>query len=81
MKDLFLPIKSKRDQLLEWILSRNMTLTSEIDQWGLDNYHVRARRDAQEMAAAGLIRRMTNEEERFYLKNSKQGAFVEVGFK
>ena len=68
MTDLF-AVKSKRQQLKEFILSRNWTSTADVDRWGLQNFHIRARRDAQDMAEAGEIRRMTDLEKRRHLSN------------
>ena len=81
MNDLFVATKSKRDQLLEFILSRNFTPTHIILEWAVKNYHARSLRDAQEMSAEGSIRRLTPEEQRFYFPLSKEGVFVRKDFK
>lgn len=80
MQDLFCETKSKKEQLRDFILSRNFTKTSDVLQWGLNNYHTRALRDAQELCAAGEFRRMTESELGFYFPGSKQEAWVKNGF-
>lgn len=62
MNDLF-DKRTMKDQLLDWMLRRNWTSTADVDQWGLANMHIRARRDAQELCEAGKIRRMTDAEQ------------------
>lgn len=79
--DLFTQTKSKKDQLRDYILSRNFTKSSEVIAWGLKNYHIRAMRDAQEMCVAGVFRRMTQDEMKFYFPLSKEGVYVPNEFK
>ena len=75
MDDLFIN-KTKKQQLLEYIQSRNWTLTHTVDEWGLKNHHIRARRDAQEFCQQGLIKRMAEDEFKRIFGNRKEGAWT-----
>ena len=81
MNDLFLEVKSKKDQLKEYILSRNFTKTHEVIEWGVKNFHCRALRDSQELCALGAFRRMNEDEMKFYFPGSKEWIFVANDFK
>jgi hypothetical protein len=80
MTDLFLKT-SKKEQLLQFILSRNWTKSNEVVRWGIDHFHIRAMRDAQDLAVEGHIRRMTEYEERSIGHFGKEGVWVAPNFK
>ena len=70
---------TKKQQLLDYIKQRHYVPTSEINRWGLDHFHIRADRDARDLAEEGRIRRLTKEEmltSRF--GHMKQGIWVFV---
>lgn len=83
MTDLFLKSKSKKEQLLDWMLERletkNWVRTSDVIAWGSKNFSNRAMRDAQQLCAEGRFRRMTDEEQRSYF-NSTESAWVRNDF-
>lgn len=82
MTDLFNK-KSKSDELRDFILSRisrsRWLATHEVLEWSLKNHHIRAVRDAQQMAQDGLWRRMTDAEKR-YFNLGKEGFWVSNSF-
>lgn len=65
MTNLF-ETRSKKQQLLDFILSRNWTKTSDVCRWAVLNFSNRAVRNAQAMCREGLFRRMTEEEKQRY---------------
>lgn len=77
MNDLF-DSRTSKEKLLEWLRSRNWTRTHEVDEWGLKNYHIRARRDVQEFVQKGFLRRMTKEELERIFGSSREGAWTQI---
>lgn len=61
MTDLF-DKRSDKDKLFDWMKSRQWTKTSDVIRWGSENFSNRALRNAQQLAADGLLRRMTEEQ-------------------
>ena len=59
MNDLF---KNKEDQLLDWCKEKHFFSKSDIMQYSLDNYYLRAVRTCQEFAAEGKIRKLDKDE-------------------
>jgi len=81
MQDLFVQTRTKKEDLKDFILSRAWTSTADVDKWGLENRHIRARRDAQDMAQEGFFRRMTEEERaRHIIKSTLMGYWVRNDF-
>lgn len=78
-QDLYLKAPTKKQQLLDWIKLRHFVFTHQIDEWGLQNHHIRSMRDAREFAKAGLIRRLTKEEVILRWGNRKEGVYEWVG--
>lgn len=66
MCDLFQEPKTIKEQLKDWLLSRNWTFSHEVLDWSRDPRHptTRADRTARELAEEGYIRRMTEDEKR-----------------
>jgi hypothetical protein len=83
MNDLF-DRRSKKEKLKDWILDRivrvNWVRTSDVIAWGSENYNNRALRTAQEFCAAGLYRRMTDQEKDRYSLFSKEDFWVRNDF-
>ncbi len=75
MNDLFVK-QSKKEQLLEWLYKKKWAKTSEVIQWGLDNYHTRAERDARDLATEGKISRMNEEDKNFHFNFTKEDVWV-----
>ena len=71
--------RSDRERLYEWIKSRNWSRTSDVIKWGADNYSNRALRNAQDLCAKGLIRRMSKEECQQLFGKTKELAWEPVG--
>lgn len=63
--ELFVNTLSKKDQLYHWLQQKGFAYTHEVQQWGLDNHHIRAERDCREMAEEKKLRRLTEEEKMF----------------
>lgn len=77
--DLFTPTKSKKDLLLEWILSRSYVRTSEVIRWGAHNYFNRSLRTAQELCKehSDEIRRLTDSEvDRLFGSKVHEGIWI-----
>lgn len=80
MSDLFAPTKSKKQMLLEWILSKDFTKTSEVILWGTRNYSNRALRDSQSLAQEGKIKRLSDEKKIIYFGLIKEDVWVRMDF-
>lgn len=77
MNDLF-DRRGKNKTLEDWVLSRNYTKSSEVLQWGIDNYHNRALRDVQKICEQGKIRRLTNKEKIMVFGKIREGVWSPV---
>ena len=53
---------NKKHLLLAWIRERRWARTSDVIQWGCENYSNRSDRDARDLCRLGFIRRATEEE-------------------
>ena len=80
MNDLFEPpakLRGKMKDLAMFIRDARLCRTSDVVQWGLDNFYVSAERAAQLLAERGYLRRMTDEEVRSYFhRDINQGVWV-----
>ena len=73
--------KSAKDRLLEWMRQKKYIKTSEICQWGVDNYSPdRASRNARQLASEGKIRRMPKQKKIFYFGNIKEDIYEIIKF-
>jgi hypothetical protein len=78
MNDLF-DKRTKKEKLKDFILSRNWTRTSDVIKWGTENYSNRADRDARDLCAAGLIKRMAEEEKHRLFGNTREDVWMPMG--
>ena len=54
--------KSAKDKLYDWLKQKKWARTSEVCQWGVDNYSPdRASRNARQLASEGRIHRMPDD--------------------
>jgi len=70
MTDLFL---NDKQRLYEWLKRKKWAKTSEVCQWGVDNYSPdRASRNARQLAKEGKIRRMPPDKQDRIFPGSKE---------
>ena len=56
-------MKTKQEELIEWVRSCGMVSSVGVRQWGLDNGYIRADRTMRDLAELGdKVRRITDEE-------------------
>ena len=75
MNDLFTQTLTKKEQLFLYIKEKVWAKTSDVIRWGSENFSNRADRDARALAEEGRIRRLTEDEERFYGFKGKEGVW------
>ena len=72
-QDLFIPKKSKREQVYDFIKSKGRARTSEVCAFGISIYHPdRASRDARDLAKEGRIWRMRDDIKLFIYGKTKE---------
>lgn len=75
--DLFL--KSKKEQLLEWLRYKKRAFTHEVIAWGLDHHTNRADRDCRDLAQEGYIKRMSAQDKTLYYSGIKEEVWLYTG--
>lgn len=51
--------QSKKEELLDWIRSKDYVYSHDIQAWGLNNYSLRSLRNARSLAQEGRIRKLS----------------------
>lgn len=73
--------KSAKDRLFEWMKQKKYIKTSEICQWGVDNYSPdRASRNARQLATEGKIRRMNPQKKISYFGSIKEDVWEVINW-
>jgi len=78
MTDLFAKEKTKKAQLLDYLRAKKWCRTSEVILWGTRNFCNRAERNARQLAEEGKIKRMSDEDKKFYFAGAKEDVWVAV---
>jgi len=55
-------LKTKKQQLIEWLKKKRIFATHEVEAWGLQHFYIRADRTKRDLMREGLIRKLTEEE-------------------
>ena len=72
-------LESKATLCERWALSRDFTKTSDVLNWGRQNFYNRAVRTIQELAACGYLRRLTYKEKDCMGFKTGEGVWTRIG--
>lgn len=72
-------LESKQSRCEKWALSRDYTRTSDVLEWGRQNFYNRAVRTIQELASCGYLRRLTAKEKEICGFRTGEGVWTRIG--
>lgn len=76
MTDLFAPVKTKREQLFDFIRDRRWVKTSDIARYGTENFSNRAMRDARQLCQENKIFRMREDLKRLRFSGTVEDVYT-----